>query len=49
MIVPTAEVAFDLVYQFADMEADYDEDGPVAAYHVAKWLAVSLDIFGFGK
>jgi hypothetical protein len=50
VIVPTAEEAFDLVYQFADMEADYDKEGnPESAYHVAKWLAVSLDIFGFGK
>jgi hypothetical protein len=49
VIVPTAEEAFDLVYQFANLEADYDEDGPSHAYHVAKWLAVSLDIFGFGR
>jgi hypothetical protein len=50
VIVPTSEEAFDLVYQFADMEADYDKEGnPESACHVAKWLAVSLDIFGFGK
>jgi hypothetical protein len=50
VIVPTADEAFDLVYQFANMEADYDDEGnPEHAYHAAKWLAVSLDIFGFGK
>lgn len=50
VVVPTSEEAFDLVYQFANMEADYDDEGnPEHAYHVAKWLAVSLDIFGFAK
>jgi hypothetical protein len=50
VIVPTADEAFELAYQFADIEADYDRDGtPEGAYHVAKWLVVSLDIFGFGK
>ncbi|MBN1567224.1 MAG: hypothetical protein JXA73_05230 [Acidobacteria bacterium] len=50
VIVPTADEAFDLVYQFADMAVDYDDEGnPEHSYHVAKWLAVSLDIFGFGK
>jgi hypothetical protein len=47
VIVPTADEAFELVYEFAEAEADWDEDGPVGVYHVPMWLAVSLDIFGF--
>ena len=49
VIVPTSEEAFELVYEFADLEPDGDEDGPCGVYHRAKWLAVSLDIFGFGQ
>lgn len=49
--VPTSERAFDIVYEFADMEADYDyADGEsyiAGAYHKPKWLAVSLELFGF--
>jgi len=46
-IVPSSDEAFDLVYEFADMEADYDRDGSImGAYHKPKWLAVSLDLFG---
>jgi len=51
VVVPTSEEAFDIVYEFADIEADYDyEDGESfisGAYHKPKWLAVSLDLFGF--
>lgn len=52
-IVPTSEEAFDLVYGFADEEADWDGEGSsgegyfTGIYHVPKWLAVSLDLFGF--
>lgn len=51
VVVPTADEAFRLVYNFAEMEADVDvEDGEPyvwGAYHTPRWLAVSLDIFGF--
>lgn len=46
VVVPTSDEAFELVYEFADMEADGDWDSP-GFYHKPKWLAVSLDIFGF--
>ena len=47
VVVPTSEEAFDLVYEYSKMEADFDRDGsPIGAYHVPKWLAVSLDLFG---
>ena len=50
VVVPTSEEAFDLVYEFADLEPDGDwDDFPSGVYHKPKWLAVSLDIFGFGK
>lgn len=49
VIVPTSEEAFELVYELADIEPDGDEDGPLRVYHNPKWLAVSLDIFGFGQ
>jgi hypothetical protein len=49
VVVPDSEEAFELVYSFAKLEADSDESGPIGAYHVANWLAVSLDIFGFRK
>jgi len=47
VVVPTSEEAFDIVYEFAKLEADWDEEVPVGVYHVPKWLAVSLDLFGF--
>lgn len=51
VVVPTSENAFNIVYEFADMEADYDyADGEsyiAGAYHKPKWLAVSLELFGF--
>ena len=50
VVVPSSDEAFDLVYEFADIEADYDnEPVPSGFYHKPKWLAVSLDIFGFGQ
>ena len=53
VIVPTADEAFELVYDFARIEADWDVEGGTGEghisgfYHVPRWLAVSLDIFGF--
>ena len=51
VVVPTSEDAFNIVYEFSDMEADYDyADGEsyiAGAYHKPKWLAVSLELFGF--
>lgn len=53
VIVPTAKEAFDLVYSFASVEADWDVEGSAGeawiagSYHLPRWLAVSLDIFGF--
>jgi len=47
VIVPTADEAFKIVYEFANIEADYDDDGLImGAYHDPNWLAVSLDLFG---
>lgn len=53
VVVPTAEEAFELVYGFAETEADWDVEGSsgeayiTGTYHAPKWLAVSLDMFGF--
>jgi hypothetical protein len=53
VIVPTAEEAFEVVYGFANIEADWDVEGShgeayiTGTYHEPKWLAVSLDMFGF--
>ena len=53
VVVPTADEAFDLVYEFAEIEADWDVEGShgeayiSGVYHKPRWLAVSLDIFGF--
>jgi len=48
VVVPDAETAFDLAYGHANIEIDYDTawDPPNGSYHVAKWMTVSLDIFG---
>ena len=47
VVVPTSDEAFDVVYEFAKIEADFDVDGSVmGAYHTPKWLAVSLELFG---
>lgn len=54
VVVPTSEEAFDIVYEFADVEADVDVEGSndtegyiAGFYHKPRWLAVSLDLFGF--
>jgi hypothetical protein len=47
VVVPTSEEAFDFVYEFASTETDYDDDGPCGISHRPRWLAVSLDLFGF--
>lgn len=48
VVVPTAEEAFELVYEMADIEGELDEDGMwQGPWHVPKWLAVSLDLFGY--
>lgn len=46
-VVPTADEAFELVYEFAAQEVEYDKHGPTGAYHAPRWLAVSLDLFGY--
>ena len=47
VIVPSAEEAFEFVYDFASEEADVDASGSfTGSYHRPKWLAVSLDMFG---
>lgn len=53
VVVPTSEEAFEVVYEFAKIEADWDVEGSdgeafiSGAYHAPKWLAVSLDMLGF--
>lgn len=53
VVVPTAEEAFEFAYDFAELEADWDVEGSggegyiSGVYHVARWLTVSLDLFGF--
>lgn len=49
-VVPTAQNAFELTYGFSDVDHDYDwpDESPTGAYHVPRWLAVSLDLFGVG-
>jgi len=49
VVLPTADDAFELVYEFANLEADFDDENgdPVGVYHTPIWLAVSLDLFGF--
>jgi hypothetical protein len=47
VVVPTREEAFDIVYEFAELETDWNEDGPEGAHHSPRWLAVSLDLFGY--
>ena len=52
MVVPIAEDAFELVYEFAEEKADGESEGLrdayiAGTYHVPQWLAVSLDLFGF--
>jgi hypothetical protein len=47
VVVPSSDEAFQIVYDFAELETDWDESGPVGAYHSPRWLAVSLDLFGY--
>jgi len=53
VVVPTREEAFDLMYEHASLEQDWDVEGTSGvgwvsgAYHKPKWLAVSLDLLGF--
>lgn len=51
VIVPTADEAFEIVYEFANLEPDVDfadgESYVSGVYHTPHWLAVSLDLFGF--
>ena len=46
VVVPKAQEAFELVYEFGDLQDDSDWDAPGVCY-THKWLAVSLDLFGF--
>lgn len=48
VVVPTSEEAFDLMYNFSEIDADYHESGDIENFfHAPKWLCVSLDLFGF--
>jgi len=44
VVVPTADEAFSIAYDLAEMEADQDRDDPtpVGVYHVPKWLAAQV-------
>lgn len=47
IVVPDAETAFELAYEHSDVEVELDYPGtPIGSYHVAKWMTVSLDLFG---
>ena len=50
VVVPTSSEAFEIVYEFAEIQTEYDTYGEEAEvtgfYHEARWLAVSLDLFG---
>lgn len=49
-IMPKADEVFDFMYGHATLEAEWDdldnEGLPTNFYHKAKWMAVSLDLFG---
>ena len=53
VILPTSEEAFDLVYGFSNDVPDWDVEGSrgpayiAGSYKEPKWLAVSLELFGF--
>lgn len=48
LIVPDVNTAFELTYTHVEYELDYDNDpSPIGSYPVAKWMVVSLDLFGF--
>ena len=46
VVVPTADEAFEFVYDFAEIEPGNEYDGDPGGYHTPRWLAVSLDLFG---
>lgn len=48
VIVPSSSEAFEVVYSHANLETDFDSDGQaMGVFHNPKWLAVSLDMFGY--
>ncbi len=50
VVVPTSQEAFDLMFEMAKWEAEFDEFGaPVIGCPKPKWLVVSLDFFGLPK
>ncbi len=47
VVVPTAEEAFDIAYETAEIEVEYDTDPfPTGSFHKPKWMTVSLDLLG---
>ncbi len=46
VVVPTADEAFEFVYDFAEIEPGDPYEGDPGGYHIPRWLAVSLDLFG---
>ena len=47
VVVPSSADAFDIMYEHADWQADYDRDGnPEHPYPLPRWMAVSLEFFG---
>lgn len=50
VVVPSSAEAFDIMFNNADWQAEYDNDGtPEHAYPEPKWMAVSLDFFGLSS
>ena len=50
VVVPTSQEAFDLMFEMARWEAEFDEFGsPEIGCPELKWLVVSLDFFGLPK
>lgn len=51
VIVPTANEAFDIMYENSTPELNSvdDEGNPDDVYQKVKWLALSLDFFGFSE
>jgi hypothetical protein len=47
VVVPSRDEAFQIVYDFAVIQTDWNEDGPIGTFHAPRWLAVSLDLFGY--
>jgi hypothetical protein len=47
VVVPTSAEAFEIVYDFGEMKPELDEDGYQTGYYCPRWLAVSLDLFGY--